>query len=577
MMALTVFSIPVGGVYAADGEQYRIGYYASSEDNDTQWNNEFNGNIAIGETFTWAPVTDEEDSLNLLIDHLDADTVVKLSIEANCDASAYIYQVKGDKHIAETHVSKSGDMQDGVAKLEAGKAYYIEAHKDDLATEMKVSLTLNPIQDINFHFNRVFYENTGGHWVAESGKKYYEYDYEATEGDTFTIVDAEGNQDVYTCMQIDREDYDYYYGFINENGDMISDEDVVLEADQGENHWLLGSDNVLTVSYMGLTTEIKVTIEESPVANVTVTPARQYKVPEDEYDIERGLDGKDYHRYYLPYWNEGDKLTIVFKDGETRVYMLSFDKDGEDIWTPINGTEKLNTDELELDSDQQTKHWNGIVSKTNTFYAVFMGKRSNDLNAKIIGSLRKAKVTLSAASLVYTGKIRKPSVKTMKYVTSEKKTITLKKGTHYRVDYCDKAVGVGNYHIGFAGIGDYGGFKETTFKIIPKGASILKPKAKKKAITVKWKKQGSKMKYQDDNYDTKSGYITGYQVQYSLKSNFKSAKTKTVPGYKNISLKVKKLKAKKKYYVRVRTYMTVKDVGTFYSKWSAKKAVKTKK
>jgi hypothetical protein len=41
------------------------------------------------------------------------------------------------------------------------------------------------------------------------------------------------------------------------------------------------------------------------------------------------------------------------------------------------------------------------------------------------------------------------------------------------------------------------------------------------------------------------------------------------------SKKIKKLKKKKKYYVQVRTY-TVKNGTTFYSKWSAKKAVKTK-
>ena len=127
------------------------------------------------------------------------------------------------------------------------------------------------------------------------------------------------------------------------------------------------------------------------------------------------------------------------------------------------------------------------------------------------------------------------------------------------------------------GIGSYGGFKETTFKVIPKGATILKPKAAKKAITVKWKKQGTKMKYLNANYYTKSAYITGYQVQYGLKSNFKGAKTKTVKGYTKTALKIGKLKGKKKYYVRVRTYMKIKGVGTFYSNWSAKKAVTTKK
>ena len=67
--------------------------------------------------------------------------------------------------------------------------------------------------------------------------------------------------------------------------------------------------------------------------------------------------------------------------------------------------------------------------------------------------------------------------------------------------------------------------------------------------------------------------VTGYQVQYSLKSNFKGSKTKS---FKGTSYTVKGLKGKKKYYVRVRSY---KKSGskTLYSAWSGKKSVKTKK
>lgn len=51
--------------------------------------------------------------------------------------------------------------------------------------------------------------------------------------------------------------------------------------------------------------------------------------------------------------------------------------------------------------------------------------------------------------------------------------------------------------------------------------------------------------------------------------------TVTVKGYKKTSKTIKKLKAKKKYYVHVRTY---KKVGTvkYYSSWSKTKSVKTK-
>lgn len=85
------------------------------------------------------------------------------------------------------------------------------------------------------------------------------------------------------------------------------------------------------------------------------------------------------------------------------------------------------------------------------------------------------------------------------------------------------------------------------------------------------------------NYN-RSGSVTGYQVQYSTASDFKNAKTaskkNTKTKAKTYSTKVSKLSGAKKYYVRVRTYKTVK-VGkknvTYYSNWSAVKTVTTKK
>lgn len=97
-------------------------------------------------------------------------------------------------------------------------------------------------------------------------------------------------------------------------------------------------------------------------------------------------------------------------------------------------------------------------------------------------------------------------------------------------------------------------------KLTVKGTSLTKLTKAKKAITVKWN-AGSN--------------ITGYQIQYGLKSSFKGAKIVNVGNAKSTSKKIKKLKAKKKYYVRIRTFKTVNGKN-YYSAWSAKKSVKTK-
>ena len=71
--------------------------------------------------------------------------------------------------------------------------------------------------------------------------------------------------------------------------------------------------------------------------------------------------------------------------------------------------------------------------------------------------------------------------------------------------------------------------------------------------------------------------IDGYQIQYSTDKSFKKGnKTVTVKGCKSTSKTVKSLKAKKKYYVRIRAYKTINGKKQ-YSEWSAKKTVTTKK
>lgn len=78
----------------------------------------------------------------------------------------------------------------------------------------------------------------------------------------------------------------------------------------------------------------------------------------------------------------------------------------------------------------------------------------------------------------------------------------------------------------------------------------------------------------------KSKTIKGYQIQLATDKKFKkNKKTVTISKQKTTKTTVKKLKAKKKYYVRIRTYKNVKYQGKtikVYSSWSKVKTVKTK-
>lgn len=102
---------------------------------------------------------------------------------------------------------------------------------------------------------------------------------------------------------------------------------------------------------------------------------------------------------------------------------------------------------------------------------------------------------------------------------------------------------------------------KNTKTVKPKKTSIKKLSKGKKKFTVTWAKVSG---------------VKGYQIQYSSDKKFKkNNKSVTVTKQKTTKATVKKLKSKKKYYVRVRTYKTVNG-KKIYSSWSKVKSVKTK-
>lgn len=101
-------------------------------------------------------------------------------------------------------------------------------------------------------------------------------------------------------------------------------------------------------------------------------------------------------------------------------------------------------------------------------------------------------------------------------------------------------------------------FTTTVFATNIPSTTITSVKTKSEAFTIKWKKKTN---------------IAGYQIQYSTNSKFKKGnKSIKIKNAKTISKKITKLKAAKKYYVRIRTYK-----GKKYSKWSKVKSIKTQK
>ena len=214
---------------------------------------------------------------------------------------------------------------------------------------------------------------------------------------------------------------------------------------------------------------------------------------------------------------------------------------------------------------------NGKTLKNGTDYTVSYSNNTKVGTAKVTitgkgnytGSVSKTysikndfkKATVSGISTkAFTGKNITQTI-TVKYNGK-----TLKKGTDYTVSYSNnKSIGTATVKI--AGKGSYTGTITKTFKINPAKQEIQKLTAKSKAFFVDWAQKGS---------------ATGYEIQYATNSKFTSAKKVTITNKKTDKTTVSKLSGKKKYYVRVRSYTTVKGTK-YYGAWSASKSVTTKK
>lgn len=171
-------------------------------------------------------------------------------------------------------------------------------------------------------------------------------------------------------------------------------------------------------------------------------------------------------------------------------------------------------------------------------------------------------VALSKTLFTYSGKAKNIKISVTgsngKAIASSNYKITLPSGR--------KNVGKYTVKIAFTGT-KYSGSTSKTFTIKPAATSISKLTAKRKGFTVKWKKKATQ--------------TTGYEIQYCTRKTFPSSirHKKTITKTGTVSKAIATPLSNKRYYVRIRTYKTVKSGGTstkYYSSWSKVKSIKTK-
>lgn len=168
---------------------------------------------------------------------------------------------------------------------------------------------------------------------------------------------------------------------------------------------------------------------------------------------------------------------------------------------------------------------------------------------------RAASTYISNTKYTYNGRPCRPSV-----VVYDSKNNVIS-DNYYTLTYDSNSKSVGSHKVIIRFKGNYSGTVTREYDVFPKTVKITKVKAASRGFTVKWKKGSD---------------ITGYQIQYATNKKFSRASSWTISRKNTTSVKLRGLRGRKKYYVRIRTYKVTSGYR-YYSSWSSAKAVKTKR
>lgn len=377
-------------------------------------------------------------------------------------------------------------------------------------------------------------------------------------GDTFTYNAETDSIGSCACSISATTDCDYLFGttvggsFIGlaATGDFYSDSDMDDDDDD----------------FFGMSRGME--FDDPSVTLVTLQISNVYPEFETDYftdhcTLSAATEGA------VPY---GDKITVTAKPergykisafyvNDKKVTSFTSNKLGVVVTGDTNVTAKAVLDHkheytVKRYTQKATATANGkVYDKYSCKYCAHSYNKTIKTIAKV------SNIKLSQTTYTYDGKSHKPGV-TVKDSTGK----ALKNGTDYTVKYASSCKEVGQYKATVTFKGNYTGSKILTYTIAPKKTGISSVSARSKAFVVKWAKQTSK--------------TTGYQIQYSTDKNFKkNNKTALVTKNSTTSKTISALKAKTTYYVRIRTYKTVKVDGKsvkVYSSWSTAKSVKTR-
>ena len=355
----------------------------------------------------------------------------------------------------------------------------------------------------------------------DNGDEYDHYDFWNviySEGNTLTVTKKDGTQVTYTCKNTKaNEDDEDNFSFVDSDGNHF-DYELDFSTSQSKNHLKPGKNVQCSFRVYNIDVPFTVDIDKNPIAsieyigNITVSDKDKHT-----YD-----DGGYYYDYTI--YQPGAKIVIHYKNKTSDTYICKgfYDEDLKDTYYSfinVNDSE----DWLDIDYSSDSSTW---TAGGNNLIYIMCHSVITTIPVTVIPSTPVPNPTPNptpAPSPAPAQPAPAPSTST----SAPAAQIT-----------AQPAAPKNN-----------------------KKVKVASAKAGKKSVKVTWKKVKG---------------IKGYQIQYSTNKKFKKGnKTITIKSTKSTSATIKKLKSKKKYYVRMRTYKIVNGKKV-YSAWSKAKSVKVK-
>lgn len=414
------------------------------------------------------------------------------------------------------------------------------------------SIQFTPAKPVEIVDGMIWYYEWEGEYVSEI------VDMIAKPGDVLTVNYTDGRGTVNYVMSDNEE------AFVNEND---PNEKIRTEFFYDETKKYNVGDSIdFMLSFQTATTNFTGTVIENPVTNAVYTPAQPFEFDEnhdgriwqrERYDEEKDdWVNDDFFCYNeKDIFAAGSTFTVTYREGNRTV---TYTSDGENFVSE-DGEVLPNAYIGALwGRDQYEAPY--LPDKDNIIYVHFMNY-DTAVNVKINHVAGEAKTenavpaTCTASGsynlVVYCTECNKELSREHKTTGKKNHTVVTDAAVPATFTAAGKTEGThcsacGEVFVKQNGIAKLG------------SPTLKKPKRGKKSFTIQWNKAAG---------------VDGYQVQYSLKKNFKKPTTKWVnPG--KTKLTVKKLKSKKTYYVRIRAYKKINGKNV-YSAWSVKN-VKTK-